>query len=71
MGLSPLKISLFAVLWGIWFGRNNRIFREKEKSGEEVWENLRFNASLWVSVTRPFVIMVLVLFFFLDCSPFF
>lgn len=47
--------SFFAILWGIWSEKHNRIFREVERSGEEVWEVTRFNASLWVLVMWAFV----------------
>lgn len=40
------NISL-AILWGMWLERNSRIFRDLERSREEVCEVVRFRASLW------------------------
>lgn len=42
------------LFYGIQLERKNKIFREVEWSCGEVWEVVRFNASLGPMVTRPF-----------------
>ncbi|CAL9005557.1 unnamed protein product [Prunus brigantina] len=44
-----------AIFWNVWTERNRRIFQEnKEASIEEVWERVKFWASIWASVSGLF-----------------
>lgn len=44
----------FSGVFHIWIKKNNRIFREVERLGDNVWDEARFNASLWAFVTKSF-----------------
>lgn len=44
---------------GVWLERNSRIFSDPDRSCEEVWGGVRFDASLWASATKLFCNYVL------------
>lgn len=47
--------SVMAVVWVIWWERNRRIFKDfKGDNVECSWDNVRFWASLWSSVSPAF-----------------
>lgn len=58
------------ISWGFWGEKNNKIFREFERSLSDIWAFSRFNISPWTSVVKPFLITPLGLVS-LDWSPFF
>ena len=49
-----LKSVLYATLWKLWMERNNRHFRNRSKSVEEVVESIVWFLSEWVSRKKEF-----------------
>ena len=45
------KIACLSLVWFVWQERNVRIFEDKEKTEEEVWDLFYFFSSLWASCT--------------------
>eukprot|EP00268_Persea_americana_P003216 TRINITY_DN10969_c0_g1_i9.p1 TRINITY_DN10969_c0_g1~~TRINITY_DN10969_c0_g1_i9.p1 ORF type:complete len:116 (+),score=13.54 TRINITY_DN10969_c0_g1_i9:312-659(+) len=48
------KSVLYATLWKLWMERNNRLFRNRSKSVEEVVESIVWSVSEWVSRKKEF-----------------
>ena len=42
------------VIWIVWQERNARIFEERCRAKEVLWDLIHFYASLWASCTTPF-----------------
>ncbi|RVX21954.1 hypothetical protein CK203_001531 [Vitis vinifera] len=42
------------LIWMVWQERNNRIFEDKGRTEEMVWDLIRFYSSLWASCTEAF-----------------
>lgn len=54
---APSKARPFAcltILWIVWQERNARIFEEKWRTEENLWDLLHFNSYLWASCTVTF-----------------
>ena len=49
------KSVLYAILWKIWLERNNRVFRNKSSSMEEVVQSIVLSVSEWVSSRMEFL----------------
>ena len=48
------QIVCLSLVWFVWQERNVRIFKDKEKTEEEVWDLFYFFLSLWASCTPVF-----------------
>eukprot|EP00268_Persea_americana_P003213 TRINITY_DN10969_c0_g1_i3.p1 TRINITY_DN10969_c0_g1~~TRINITY_DN10969_c0_g1_i3.p1 ORF type:complete len:105 (+),score=13.75 TRINITY_DN10969_c0_g1_i3:312-626(+) len=51
---NSVEIFLYATLWKLWMERNNRLFRNRSKSVEEVVESNVWSVSKWVSGEKEF-----------------
>lgn len=59
------QASFFAFSWGIWIEMISGIFREVERSAQEVWEVVRFMSHYVLWSLDLYVFMSLVLFFWI------
>ncbi|RVX07806.1 hypothetical protein CK203_021931 [Vitis vinifera] len=50
--LSPDICACIALMWVVWRERNARIFEDKARNSENLWDSIRFLASLWLFVLR-------------------
>ncbi|RVW41560.1 putative ribonuclease H protein [Vitis vinifera] len=48
------QIACLTLIWMVWQKRNNRIFEDKGRTEEMVWDLIRFYSSLWASCTEAF-----------------
>ena len=48
------QIACLTLIWMVWQKRNNRIFEDKGRTEEMVWDLIRFYSSLWASCTETF-----------------
>ncbi|RVX11717.1 putative ribonuclease H protein [Vitis vinifera] len=48
------QIACLTLIWMVWQERNNRIFEDKGRTEEVVWDLIRFYSSLWASCTEAF-----------------
>ena len=48
------QTACLSLVWFVWQERNVRIFEDKEKTEEEVWDLFYFFSSLWASFTPVF-----------------
>ncbi|RVW91431.1 putative ribonuclease H protein [Vitis vinifera] len=53
-GKTLWQIACLALLWMVWQERNNRIFEDKERTEEMVWDLIMFFSSLWASCAATF-----------------
>ena len=53
-GKTLWRIVYLYLLWFVWQERNARIFENKERSEEEVWDICYFYSSLWTDCTKAF-----------------
>ena len=53
-GKTSWRIVCLSLVWFVWQERNTRIFENKERSEEEVWDIFYFYSSLWADCTKPF-----------------
>ncbi|RVW79083.1 Copper-transporting ATPase PAA1, chloroplastic [Vitis vinifera] len=48
------QIACLTLIWMVWQERNNRIFEDKGRTEEVVWDLIWFYSSLWASCTEAF-----------------
>ena len=48
------KITCFLLIWIVWRERNVRIFEDKWRSIEMIWDLVYFHLSFWASITKTF-----------------
>ncbi|KAL6323792.1 hypothetical protein AAG906_002260 [Vitis piasezkii] len=53
-GKTLWQIACLTLIWMVWQERNNRIFEDKGRMEEMVWDLIRFYSSLWASCTEAF-----------------
>ncbi|RVX17758.1 putative ribonuclease H protein [Vitis vinifera] len=53
-GKTLWQIACLTLIWMVWHERNNRIFEDKGRTEEMVWDLIRFYSSLWASCTKAF-----------------
>ena len=53
-GKTLWQIACLTLIWMVWQERNNRIFEDKGRTEEMVWDLIRFYSSLWASCTKAF-----------------
>ncbi|RVW99804.1 putative ribonuclease H protein [Vitis vinifera] len=53
-GKTLWQIACLTLLWMVWQERNNRIFEDKGRTEEMLWDLLLFYSSLWASCTAAF-----------------
>ncbi|WKA04126.1 hypothetical protein VitviT2T_022186 [Vitis vinifera] len=53
-GKTLWQIACLTLIWMVWQERNNKIFEDKGKTEEMVWDLIRFYSSLWASCTEAF-----------------
>ena len=53
-GKTLWKIACLTLIWKVWQERNNRIFEDKGRTEEMLWDLIRFYSSLWASCTEAF-----------------
>ncbi|RVW28267.1 Retrovirus-related Pol polyprotein from transposon RE1 [Vitis vinifera] len=53
-GKTLWQIACLTLIWMVWQERNNRIFEDKGRMEEMVWDLIRFYSSLWASCTKAF-----------------
>ncbi|RVW69923.1 putative mitochondrial protein [Vitis vinifera] len=53
-GKTLWQIACLTLIWMVWQERNNRIFEDKGRTEEMVWDLIRFYSSLWASCTEAF-----------------
>ncbi|RVX15460.1 hypothetical protein CK203_009316 [Vitis vinifera] len=53
-GKTLWQIACLTLIWMVWQERNNRIFEDKGRTEEMVWDLIQFYSSLWASCTEAF-----------------
>ncbi|RVX13392.1 Transposon TX1 uncharacterized 149 kDa protein [Vitis vinifera] len=53
-GKTLWQVACLTLIWMVWQERNNRIFEDKGRTEEMVWDLIRFYSSLWASCTEAF-----------------
>ncbi|RVW84726.1 Transposon TX1 uncharacterized 149 kDa protein [Vitis vinifera] len=53
-GIALWQVAYIALLWVVWRERNARIFEDKTRNSENLWDMIHFLASLWVSCSKVF-----------------
>ena len=53
-GKTLWQIACLTLIWMLWQERNNRIFEDKGRTEEMLWDLIRFYSSLWASCTKAF-----------------
>ena len=53
-GKTLWQITCLTLLWMVWQERNNRIFEDKGRTEEMLWDLILFFSSLWASCTAAF-----------------
>ncbi|RVW36395.1 putative mitochondrial protein [Vitis vinifera] len=53
-GKTLWQIACLTLIWLVWQERNNRIFEDKGRTEEMLWDLIRFYSSLWASCTEAF-----------------
>ena len=53
-GIILWQAACIALLWVVWRERNARIFEDKSRNSENLWDMIHFLASLWVSCSKVF-----------------
>ena len=53
-GKTLWQITCLILLWIVWQERNNRIFEDKGRTKDVLWDLLIFYSSLWVFCTATF-----------------
>ncbi|RVX22450.1 putative ribonuclease H protein [Vitis vinifera] len=53
-GKTLWQIACLTLIWMVWQEKNNRIFEDKGRTEEMVWDLIRFYSSLWASCTEAF-----------------
>ncbi|KAL6334495.1 hypothetical protein AAG906_016042 [Vitis piasezkii] len=53
-GKTLWQIACLTLIWLVWQERNNRIFEDKGRMEEMLWDLIRFYSSLWASCTEAF-----------------
>ena len=48
------QIACLTLIWLVWQERNNRIFEDKGRTKEVLWDLIRFYSFLWASCTEAF-----------------
>ncbi|KAJ9700181.1 hypothetical protein PVL29_005821 [Vitis rotundifolia] len=71
-GLILWQNACIALIWVVWQERNVRIFEDKARSSENLWDYIHFLASLWAfcsAVFKGIPLNVLQLDWLAVCSP--
>ena len=53
-GKTLWRIVCLSLVWFVWQERNERMFENKERSKEEVWDKCYFYSSLWADCSKAF-----------------
>ena len=53
-GKTLWQIACLTLVWMVWQERNNRIFEDKGRTEEMLWDLILFYSSLWASCTVAF-----------------
>ena len=53
-GKTLWQIACLTLVWMVWQERNNRIFEDKGRTEEMLWDWILFYSSLWASYTVAF-----------------
>ena len=53
-GLVLWQSACIALIWVVWWERNVRIFEDKARNSEALWDTIHFLASFWASCTTTF-----------------
>ena len=53
-GLVLWQIACVALIWVVWWERNARIFEDKARTLEVLWDTIYFLNSFWASCTTSF-----------------
>lgn len=48
------KAMVLSLTWSIWKERNARIFEEKDSNVQDIFENAKYNSSLWAATAKEF-----------------
>lgn len=49
------EVARIALFWVLWDERNRRIFQDKSKNSDELWDRVVYLASLWASISKEFI----------------
>ena len=53
-GIVLWKAACIALIWVVWWERNARIFEDKARNPESLWDSIFFLASLWAFCSKVF-----------------
>ena len=53
-GIVLWQAACIALIWVVWRERNVRIFEDKSRNSEYLWDSIRFLASLWAFCSKVF-----------------
>ena len=53
-GIVLWEVMSIALMWVVWWERNARIFEDKERNSEYLWDSIFFLASLWAFCFKVF-----------------
>ena len=53
-GIFLWQVACIALIWVVWWERNERIFQDKTKNSENIWDSIHFLASLWAFCSKVF-----------------
>ena len=67
------QATCIAIIWVVWRERNARIFEDKARNSENLWDSIHFLASLWAFCSKVFKgtpLIVLQLDWLATCNSF-
>ena len=70
---SNISIKCIAIIWVVWRERNARIFEDKTRNSENLWDAIHFLTSLWAFCSKVFTgtpLIVLQLDWLAACNSF-
>ena len=53
-GIVLWQAASIALIWVVWWERNARIFEDKARNSEFLWDSIVFLASLWAFYSKAF-----------------
>ena len=53
-GIVLWQTACIALIWVVWWGRNARIFEDKAKNSENLWDAIHILASIWAFCSMAF-----------------
>ena len=53
-GIVLWQTACIALIWVVWRERNARIFEDKDRNSENLWDSIHFLASLWAFCSMVF-----------------